>query len=125
MKNRAKCKLCKKVIESFHEFDYVSCSCGEISISGGSYKYECYANDFSNFLRVDDENNEVIVKVENQIEMKKDEFKAMPTREELLKVLDEMISNIENLPKHVMSSPISHYDLCSALILISSIMKTR
>lgn len=125
MKNRAKCKLCKKVIESFHEFDYVCCSCGEISISGGSYKYECYANDFSNFLRVDEEGNEIIVKVQKEIHKPKDEFKTKPTKEELLKVLDEMISNIEALPKNAMASPINHYDLCSALILISSILKTK
>jgi len=123
MKNRAKCKLCKNVIESFHELDYVSCSCGEISICGGNYKYECYANDFNNFLRIDDQENEIIVKVKEEIEIKKDEFAQKPTRDELLKVLDEMIVNIENLPSHVMATPINHYDFCSALILMRSILK--
>ncbi len=54
MKNRAKCKKCHSVLESFHEFDYITCKCGEIAISGGNQKLECYANDWSNFLRVDD-----------------------------------------------------------------------
>ena len=36
MRNRAKCKLCSSVIESYHRYDEVSCKCGEINISGGN-----------------------------------------------------------------------------------------
>lgn len=62
MRNRAKCKLCEEIIESFHQFDYVSCDCGEISIDGGEYTFGASAKNFANFLRIDDNDKEVAVK---------------------------------------------------------------
>ena len=132
MKNRAKCRLCNSVIESFTILDYVSCKCGEISISGGNTRYECYAKDFSNFLRVDEIGNEIVVKVkEGEI---RSENVADPTnfpsenvvskKEDLLKMLDETIKNIESLPSNAMTLPINHYDFCSALILLSAILRS-
>jgi hypothetical protein len=66
MRNRAKCKLCSSIIESMKLDDYVSCKCGAITINGGTYAYECRANHWENFIRVDDEGNEIIVKVEEK-----------------------------------------------------------
>lgn len=130
MRNRAKCKLCKNIIESFHENDYVDCPCGEISIHGGLYKLGCSAKDFSNFLRVDDQGNEIIVKLtenhENAV-FKEDFAKAVEEytikRTEKLAMLDEMIANIEKLPDNAMYTPVNHVDFCSALILLASILK--
>jgi hypothetical protein len=118
MKNRAKCKLCNSVIESFHQFDYVVCTCGEIALDGGE-AMKCYAKDFSNFLRVDDQGNEIVVKVQETIDVIPNE---KPTKKDLLVMLDEMIKSYERLPSHAMSNPISHYDFCGALILIQSIL---
>jgi hypothetical protein len=142
MKNRAKCKLCQSIIESFHEFDYVSCKCGQISITGGNIRLQTFAHDYKNFLRVDDENNEIVVSVEGD-----DKIKAIPvmgdgpgntpissipgfenygkpTKDDLLKELDAMIQTIESLPPNAMSTPINHYDFCSLLILLSAILKS-
>ncbi len=33
--NKAECLTCKDVIESKHRHDYVTCSCGSISVDGG------------------------------------------------------------------------------------------
>ena len=55
MRNIAKCKLCSSIIESKHRHDYVSCLCGEISIDGGNDYHKCFAKDWRNFVRVDDE----------------------------------------------------------------------
>ena len=127
MRNRAKCKLCKSVIESFHEFDYVDCLCGEISIHGGNVKLGCSAKDFSNFLRVDDLDNEIIVKTktidEKDQETSKEE-QRVPTKEELIDLLDDMIKNIENLPNSAMYTPINHADYCCGLILLRAIFKS-
>ena len=41
MRNRAKCKLCKNIIESKYEGDNVHCECGEISIDGGNERLSC------------------------------------------------------------------------------------
>lgn len=62
MRNRAKCNLCLDVLESFHTFDKVECSCGEISISGGMDHFECGYKNIENFIRIDDRDKEVIVR---------------------------------------------------------------
>ncbi len=132
MRNRAKCKLCQSIIESYHEHDYVDCKCGEISIHGGLSKLGCAAKDFKNFMRVDDLNNEIIVTLkekgadEKEDDSTKDKsIDKASTREEKLKLLDEMIANIEKIPQNGMLSPINHYDFCSALLLLSSIFRSE
>jgi hypothetical protein len=47
-----------------------------------------------------------------------------PTKQELIAMLDEMIKNIEALPLYAMTSPISHYDHCALLILLSAMFKS-
>ena len=49
---------------------------------------------------------------------------AKPSRCELIAMLDEMVKNIESLPLYAMTSPISHYDHCALIILLSSILKS-
>ena len=107
--------MCDSVIESFCANDYVTCKCGEISVDGGD-QLRCSARDFKNFVRVDDEGNEIIVTVKDSLK---------PTRDDLLKMLEEMIKNIENLPVHAMTSPVNHYDLSAALLLLLSIFKSQ
>lgn len=125
MKNRAKCKKCNSIIESFHEYDYVGCKCGEIAITGGNQKLECFANDWKNFLRVDENGNEILVKVKDvDVKPIDIEEKPKPTKAELIDMLDEMIRNIEGLPKHGLESPVNHYDLLSSLLLVSSILRS-
>lgn len=124
MKNRAKCRLCQTIIESFHSSDYVSCKCGEISIDGGNDRLYCGAKDFANFMRVDDEGNEIAVKiVEKTEEAETPTETPRPTRKEKIEMLEAMIKNIEGLPQHAMSSSINHYDLHSFMILLLSILR--
>lgn len=35
-KNKARCRLCKDVIESKFRWDFVSCKCGAIAVDGGN-----------------------------------------------------------------------------------------
>jgi hypothetical protein len=119
VRNRAKCKLCGDVLESFHRYDHVSCKCGEISISGGDYAFETSAKSYDNFLRVDDEGNEIIVKFKDQSHDNVQGSK--PNKKDLIDSLDHMISSIENLPEHAKSHPINHYDFASALMLLRAI----
>lgn len=131
MRNRAKCKLCLSIVESFHEHDYVGCKCGEIAIDGGDKYLRASAKDFRNFLRVDDEGNEIIVKVvDDEAKPEKDGSKdanenpGKPSRKELLDELKVMIDNIEKLPSHALALPITHYDFVSALMLLSAIFRS-
>lgn len=117
MRNRAKCKLCQSIIESFHTGDHVSCKCDEISVSEGE-ALRCSAKNWSNFMRIDDEENEIIVTVN---EVSSDLSK--PKKKDLLNMLEEMIKNIEKLPPNGMLSPINHYDFASALLLLLSIFR--
>jgi hypothetical protein len=124
MKNRAKCKLCKAVIESFHATDYIVCKCGEIAVDGGD-ALRCSAQNWDNFMRVDDEGNEIVVKVKDETNVKPLDMPIVkPTRKELIAMLDEMIANIERLPSGAMTAPVTHYDLLSALLLVSEIVKS-
>jgi hypothetical protein len=122
MQNRAKCKLCHAIIESFHATDYVSCKCGEISVDGGD-AMRCAANQWHNFLRVDDNGNEIVVTVKGDVQPANKETQGKPTKKELLDMLDEMVKNIERLPVDAMNSPITHYDFYAGLLLLSSILR--
>jgi hypothetical protein len=127
MKNRAKCKKCQNIIESFHLTDYVSCKCGEIAISGGQNKLEAYAVDFTNFLRVDDNDNEVLVEYKDSPKEKPENLSDTPpkviTKKELIDILDEMIKSDESLPEQALHAQLTYYDLIRYMMLISNILK--
>lgn len=140
MRNRAKCKLCETVIESIYRNDYVTCKCGEIAIDGGNQNLHCIANNWENFLRVDDNGNVIIpiIKLQEDNEEKKlqehienKEQKQLipdtskPSRKDCLDMLDEMIKSYESLPKVAMMTPISHYDFVSLMLLVSSIFRAE
>ena len=124
MRNRAKCKLCLSIIESFHATDYVMCKCGHIAVDGGE-ALRCVAQDWNNFLRVDDLGNEIKIKIAQDISKTviDDYIYEAPTKKEMIDMLDEMIKNIENLPREAMSTSINHYDFCSLMVLLSSIFR--
>jgi hypothetical protein len=124
MRNRAKCKLCGDIIESMHSTDLQACKCGQIYVDGGD-ALSCGSYDWNNFLRVDDEGNEIIVTVQKKENNSAIEKFHKPNQKELLDMLDEMRKNIENLPQHAMLSPITHADFCSLLILLSSIFRAE
>ena len=114
MRNRAKCKACESIIESLSYRDECSCKCGQISVSGGD-AMGCAAVDWSNFLRVDDNNNVIIPKITE---------KPKPSKKDFLDALEEMIRRIEEMPQQAMIVSINHYDFVSLLILLSSIFKS-
>ena len=118
MKNRAKCKLCQDIIESFHRQDYITCKCGEISIDGGLDFYKAAAKDWSNFLRVDDEGNEIQVQVKEKDNDVKEEITHKPSKKELLSNLQEMVKTFNDLPQEAMMAPINHYDFSSLLSVL-------
>jgi len=129
MRNRAKCKLCESIIESFHRHDYVKCKCEEIAIDGGRDYYKVIAKDFENFLRIDDEGNEIPIKViddeSNKTEIPVDSsIPKKPKKSEVVKVLKEMANSYENLPQNAMISAVTHYDLHSLVLILSSIVES-
>lgn len=128
MRNRAKCKLCSTIIESFHRYDYISCDCGEISIEGGADKFITGAKDYANFLRIDDLDRESPVKVQESNDGQKNalpekDVESKPSRRELIEMLVGMAKEIERLPDRAMQQPINQYEYYSLLTLLSAIFK--
>lgn len=51
IRNAAKCRLCGDIIETKKLYENPTCSCGEISISGGLHYIErCASNRWSNII---------------------------------------------------------------------------
>lgn len=119
MRNRAKCKLCQITIESLHTQDYQLCDCMEIAVDGGSEKMIAYARDWNNFVRIDDNDKEVIPKIVNKQEVKDMDEKT--DKEILIDSIDNLISAYERLPENAMTMPITHYDMLSILYMIKKI----
>lgn len=97
----------------------------------GGDALRCGSKDWSNFIRVDDEGNEIIVKVkespllisEKQETKNSQNAQHKPSKVELLEMLQEMIKSIESLPQGAMSSYITHYDYVLLLILLSALFR--
>ena len=119
MRNRAKCKLCQITIESLHTQDYQLCDCMEIAVDGGSEKMIAYARDWNNFVRIDDNDKEVIPKIVNKQEVKDMDEKT--DKEILIDSIENLISAYERLPENAMTMPITHYDMLSILYMIKKI----
>ncbi|CAB4164478.1 hypothetical protein UFOVP816_37 [uncultured Caudovirales phage] len=125
MKNRAKCKKCQSIIESFYDDDFVTCKCSAIYVDGGN-AMRCGADSWDNFLRVDDNGNEIVPKIqskENTQAVPKEPGSNKPTKGDLRNILKEMIAEINKLPTHVMTQPITHYDYVSLLLFIESVLE--
>lgn len=129
MRNRAKCKLCQSIIESFHATDLVLCKCGEIMVDGGE-SLRCCARDWNNFLRIDDLGNEIIPKIIDKTSSNKkeeafyNEYKK-PNSQDLLDMLSNMIKTYEELPSQAMQTHVTHYDLLSFMMLVSALFRSE
>ncbi len=126
MRNRAKCKLCNSIIESFHASDYVYCNCGHIYVEGGP-ALKCGAGDWVNFIRVDDEGNEIIPQV---IDADLGDVKPLdiqpgqkPKRREVIEMIDELANTINGLPENAKWSAATQLDIYSVLLLLSAAFK--
>lgn len=60
----------------------------------------------------------------NRIRMWYMEEKETTKKEELLKILDEMINTYENLPQHALITPVTHYDFTSLLLLVRELFRS-
>lgn len=51
-RNRVQCLICNEIIESTYTHDYVTCSCGNVSVDGGYDYLKRAAKDISSFLEM-------------------------------------------------------------------------
>lgn len=127
MRNRAQCKLCKEIIESFQEFDYVSCKCDEIAITGGKVKYECFAKNWENFLRVDDNDHVIPVRLTEKEEdnLVENHIPVHQSRMDLIEELERLITYSQEMSDQALKQPVSQYELLRFLSLIITILKSN
>lgn len=119
MRNRAKCKNCDSILESFTLYDYVECSCGGIAIDGGSYRLNAYARNWENFLRIDDDGKITPISFvekpsEYQKEAEHQQAKEEPkqlAKEGIMYEIDSTIQRLENLQILHQSQPLTQNDL--------------
>jgi hypothetical protein len=123
MINRAKCKLCNKIIELKEIDGLESCDCGEIAFEYRNKGHIAICKRIENLVAIDDEGNEIVVTTVNESLPTKNEVKH--NRNDLLKILDKMIKDYEELPQSAMSTYITQYDMMSALMLVSEIFKVK
>lgn len=123
LRNRAKCKLCQDIIESMHATDLQECKCGEIALDGGQ-SMKCMARNWENLLRVDDNGSEIPIKTSEKA-FETVVVDSKPTKKELLEMFDEMIKTYEALPSNAMTSPVTHYDVLSVLLVVSALFKAK
>lgn len=124
MRNRAKCALCKDIIETHFPSDYQHCSCGEIAIDGIKRGYTKHQE---NFLHLNDDDTEeallLLGEEGKEMPIESTDDPVTPKKEELIDMLDQMIKTYENLPQHALHQPVSYYDHLSLLLLMSSILR--
>lgn len=120
MKNRAKCKKCQGIVESFHSTDMVLCHCGAIYVDGGD-AMRCGANDWADFIRVDDLGNEIVPLIKE--EQQQENMNTKPTKREVHDIINNMLSHYENLPSQALSTPVTNYELMGVLMLLSSLSR--
>lgn len=112
MLNRIKCKKCGDILELIEGLgDVLFCKCNEIAVH--CHKKQIMCSNPNGFEKVDDAGNPIMPHTDT----------TEPSRADLLKELDSMISNFSELPQHAMLTPITHYDFASALILLSEILR--
>ena len=123
LRNRAKCKLCGDILESFHRHDYVTCTCGEIGIDGGMDYFKCNAKDWKNFLRIDNEGNEITPRIVE--EAPKEEEKpielSIDTKIDMLK---NMVEIFRTLPDHERYAYLTQQDFYASLSLVLELIES-
>lgn len=123
MKNRARCKKCNTVIESMHRTDYQECTCHEISVYGGPDLMQCGALSWSNFVRVDDAGNEIIVTIKDSNNISKEDIKPeKPSKKSLKLCVDQMIEYIERMPQYAREGYVTQYDFQTLLFVLSEFL---
>lgn len=121
MKNRAKCKKCNSIIESFHSEDYVTCKCTHIAVFGGD-SLRCSAVDWSNFARVDDEGNEIIPTIKDTKEaVDNNVAEKTLSKQELIDALKMQYEYIDNAPVNLQYATVNNADLSAVLKVLVGI----
>jgi hypothetical protein len=127
MRNRAKCKLCQSIIESFYPGHVDTCKCGAITVFNGEAMDMAPFNS-PHFLRVDEIGNEIVVSykekgAEGQGHEEADNPNEPLSRADLIKDFENAIEYIDKAPDHEQYSFVTNAALCHYMKALVNILK--
>lgn len=127
MRNRAKCKLCQSIIESFLPDEIVYCKCGEIAVCDGA-AMRMWPIGSPNFLRVDEVGHEIVVsykekRAEGESHEDSDKPNEPRSKADLIKDFENAIEYIDKAPEHERYSSVTNAALCHYLKALVNILK--
>jgi hypothetical protein len=121
MRNRAKCALCHTVIESVLATEHVLCPCGEIGVAGGQQMlFKAYTSD-DNFIRIDDDGNEIKPELAKAKESAEKLLVNMDDLGQIIKDMGTIVESLESLEDYSMRLPLNQYDLLTVLRLVKRV----
>lgn len=111
IRNAAKCLGCGDVIESKHVHNFVTCSCGKLSVDGGrEYLRRCFAeyDGYEDISIVEEENEEV----EDMNKLRRKQIadivsKLTSLSESISELMEEEEDCMDNLPDNMQGSSLT------------------
>ena len=123
MKNKAKCRLCGDIIESVHSDEVASCKCGAISVHGGDAMYCSVLGDWTNFIRVDDNGNEIVPTIKEKAIDESEATERLATKQDLIDALTRQYEYIDASYDVVKWAAPTTSDISAMLQIIVGIFK--
>lgn len=123
MRNRAKCRLCGDILESFHEHDLVQCRCKEIAITGGNYKPHRMTRHAENFILINDDGKEEAFTPYEEKSLEQIQEQKVMTKEEAIQELENMVKFMENMREQALYSHVTQCDLYRFMALLVFVLK--
>jgi len=121
--NKAKCLTCGDILVSKHLHDHAMCSCGNVSVCGGTVNPVIRATDYMKLGSVEEGADVVQAKEKSQKEEQGDETHEKFSKIELIEILEAMAKSIDRLPIHANLAPVTQRDLYELLLVLSSIFR--
>jgi len=127
MINRAKCKLCNDIIESWLPDEIVPCKCGAIAVCDGA-AMRMYPAGSPHFVRVDDRGNEIVVEYVTTKDNEEDhqspqDKESKISTDEAIYALERSIEYNDSLPYHERYIPITTDEVNTYLKSILNIIR--
>ena len=116
MRNRAKCLKCQEIIEIIDNQGYVECKCKEIGVGPDLY---CAARNWENFMRVQENDEEIKVKYDDKNHKNNENDPEPFTREEIVDMLKKKAEYFAKVPPQI---PVTHYDISELMLLLASVL---
>lgn len=104
------CRTCKDILLVDHVNGSIECNCGALQATYLEGKRTIKTKNALNIVYLDDAGNEVILDMQDE------------RRTDIIRSLEEMIHNYDNLSSNAMMMPANQYDIHTILLIIRSVL---